>query len=301
MTALIQSIVCGSYFCYHHCYVEKFIFAMKTILVPTDFSPAAYNAIEYALEISTKIKAKLTLFHVYQYPVVPTEAPIMIPIQDLEKDSMDALRKLKKDILSKHNTEINIELHCRCGFAADEINDFAMKNKINFIVMGMSGTGFINEKIIGSTTTSLIRKSKCPVLVIDNEAKYREIRSIALATDLQDLKNEKILKPLKEIAQILQSHIYIIHVNPEEENIEEMKKKHASYILDHFFNDINHSFHSIKDVDIITGIKTFINKKEIDLVVMIPREHSVWKALFQEPNTKKLAFHTQTPLLTLHE
>ena len=208
---------------------------MKTILIPTDFSPAAYNALEYALEISSKIKAKLILFHAYQYPVVPTEAPLMIPIQNLEKDSMDALKKLKTEVLTKHKSKINIELHCSCGFPADEIDNFATKNKISIILMGMSGSGFIDEKIIGSTTTSLIRRSKCPVLVIDNEVKYHGLKNIALATDLQDLKNEEILEPLKTIAKKFQSHIYIIHVNPKTETADQIKKSEAGSTLDHHF------------------------------------------------------------------
>jgi len=38
---------------------------MKTILVPTDFSKIARNAIDYAVEIAKLTKAKLILFHVY--------------------------------------------------------------------------------------------------------------------------------------------------------------------------------------------------------------------------------------------
>jgi nucleotide-binding universal stress UspA family protein len=277
------------------------MYAMKTILVPTDFSAAAYNAIEYALQIAEKTGSKLSLLHVYQYPVIPTEAPIMIPYQDLEKASLKALHKLEKEIEEKNKQHIKITSHCVCGFPADEINDYALKHKADLIIMGMSGSGFIDEKIIGSTTTTLIRKSKCPVLVIDNEVKYSGLEKIALASDLHDLKNNKILEPLIEIAGLFNSHIYIIHVDAEKETAAEMKKSPAGSILNHKLGEISHSFHSVKNEDVTEGIQAFMNSHKIDLVVMIPRERSIWKTLFQEPNTKRLAFHTKTPMLALHE
>lgn len=63
---------------------------MKTILVPTDFSKIARNAIDYAVEIAKLTKAKLVLFHVYHVPVVPVEIPIVMPIDEVKKETMES-------------------------------------------------------------------------------------------------------------------------------------------------------------------------------------------------------------------
>lgn len=71
--------------------------------------------------------------------------------------------------------------------------------------------------------------------------------------------------------------------------------------LDHQLDGIEHYFHTVNNKDVVDGINEFIKKYAIDITVMIPREHSFLKTLFTETHTKQIAFHTRTPLLTLHE
>ena len=72
---------------------------MKTILLPTDFSPAATNAMNYAVAMAKEINASIILFHVYQIPVTITEVPVqMINIEELRKNSATHLQSLKEKI-----------------------------------------------------------------------------------------------------------------------------------------------------------------------------------------------------------
>ena len=71
---------------------------MEIILVPTDFSKNASNAIDYAVEIAQLTQAKLILFHVYQVPVVPAEVLIVLPADEMEKDAMEGLKKIERNI-----------------------------------------------------------------------------------------------------------------------------------------------------------------------------------------------------------
>ena len=54
-------------------------------------------------------------------------------------------------------------------YIIEEINLFSERNKTDLIVMGMQGAGYLAEKVIGSITTSLMPKAKCPILVIDEK------------------------------------------------------------------------------------------------------------------------------------
>jgi nucleotide-binding universal stress UspA family protein len=66
---------------------------MNTILVPTDFSPAAENATAYAAQLARQIEASLVLLHVYQLPVPMTDYPVlMVTNEDLKKCRMKACR-----------------------------------------------------------------------------------------------------------------------------------------------------------------------------------------------------------------
>ena len=274
---------------------------MKTILVPTDFSKIAQNAINYAVEIAIVTKAKIILFHVYHTTVVPAEMYIAQPIDEIEKDALENLKKIEREIHLEHGNKLIIECKCKYGFPVDEINNFAQTNKIDLIVMGMEGSGYLTEKIIGSITTSLIKKAKCPVLAIDKHIKFKSIKKIALACDYSEINTKEIFTPLKELAQVFNSHVYVLNVVRELEPIFTVTKSVKGIKLNHTLEDVTHSFHYTESEDIIDGINDFVDEKKIDMLVMIPRMHSVLRNLFNESVTKRMAFHTKVPLLALHE
>ena len=275
---------------------------MKTILVPTDFSKASENALNYAVEIAKRTQATLVLFHVFQIPVVPAETPITLPYDEIEKDATDSLKKLRESIILKNGNKINVQYECKLGFIAEEIKLISEKNQVDLIIMGMEGAGFLTEKIIGSVTTSLINKAKCPVMIIGNEVKFKSIKKIVLASDYNEIKNKSVLKPLKELANLFKSHVYVLNVvKPELSPISSTAKAAEGIKLSHLLEDVEHSFHYSENENVIDGINNFVALKQIDILVMIPRVHTALHNLFIEPQTKQMAFHTQIPLLTIHE
>lgn len=272
---------------------------MKTILVPTDFSKVSKNAIDYAVEIAQRMKAKLILFHVY-IPVVAADVAVVLPsLDEMGKDCMVELKKIEKSLSLKHKG-LQIECACKCGFVVNEINQFAKEKEIDLIVMGMQGAGYLSEKLVGSNTTMLMRNSKRPVLAIDKHVKFRSIKKIALACDYEDIPNKSILNPLKELTRFFKSHVYILNVVPELEVVPSAQQAVSGIKLNRAMEDVNHSFHNTENENVIDGINDFVTEGKMDMVVMIPHKHSVLKTIFNEPNTKRMAFHSHVPLLALH-
>lgn len=274
---------------------------MKTILVPTDFSENSENALDYAVELAKITKAKIVLMLAYQPIVVPSEVPIIIPTEELEENTMKELHKIGKEIHQKHGNQLIIEYASRCGFPAEEIHLFAEKKNVDLIVMGVEGTDSLTEKMIGNITSSVIKKAKCPVLAIDKRVKFKEIKKIALACDYEETNNSSILGPLTEFSKFFDAHIYILNVTQEMETITTVNKAIEGVKLNQSLEKLNHSFHYTMNEDVVEGINSFVEKMEIDMVVMIPRIHSALHNLFHEPNSKRMAFHTRVPLLALHE
>lgn len=274
---------------------------MKTILVPTDFSDSAKNALNYATELAKLTKAKLVLFHAFHIPTVPSDVPFVLPIDDIKKDTLIALNKLKKDLIIKNGKELNIECKTSLGFAVDEINGLVTEEKIDLIVMGVRGAGYLSEKLIGSVTTTLIRKAKCPVLAINDKVKFKAIKKIVIASDYQKIDDKSIMNPIKEFVKLFKSHIYILNVSREKELISATKKTTGGAQLANLFEGLSHSFNFVENEDIVEGINEFVNEHNIDLIVMVPRKHTLFENIFKERNTKRMAFHTHIPILALHE
>lgn len=275
---------------------------MKTILVPTDFSKVADNAIEYAAGLSSALKARLVLLHVYHPPVVASEVPAVIPtLEEVEKDSLEALKKIEKKLQEKHGFSLTIESRCRCGFAADEVEEFANKYNADLVVMGMHGAGYVSEKLIGSVTSAVMHKLKRPVLGVNMKAGFSSLKKIVFAADYNQIPEKKTLEPLKMIAGIFGSHIHILNILPEQVSNPTVSRAIEGIKLENEFQGIEHSFHYVESQDVVAGINEFSEEMKADLIVMVPRKHSFFHNLLHEPNTKKLAFHAHMPVLALHE
>jgi len=276
---------------------------MKTILAPSDFSKVSINAAEYAAELALLANAKLILFHSYHIPVAVTEVPAVIPdMNTLESNSQLALKEIEKQLILSYGKTLQIECVSKCGFAVDEIDMYATSIKSDLIVMGMKGAGYLTEKLMGSVTTALIHKSKCPVLAIDEHVRFKAPKKIVLACDYNETENEKVLEPLKSLARMFKSHICVLNVESELEPIAET----AGHVVSGFIKlqnslaNVDHSFHFITTENVVEGINEFVDMSDVDMVVMIPRKHSILKNIFNEPKTKQMAFHSKVPLLTLH-
>lgn len=274
---------------------------MKLILAPTDFSKTSRKAIFYAAEIAKRAKAKLVLLHAYHPPVVISEAPIVIPPPvDYEKECMRLLRRIRYQLLTKHGRRFNVELACVEGLAVDTVCEYANDHKADLVVVGTHGAGVVEEKLMGSVTSDLIARCKIPILSLDEKTRFKGIKKIALATDYQALSSATLLDPLKEIADMFSSHVYIVNIVNKEPELPSVSEAVEGTKLEHLLQAQNHSFHTAENTDVVKGINNFVKNKHMDLVVMIPRKHNFFKTLFKKRHTKAMAFHSVAPLLTIH-
>lgn len=273
---------------------------MKSILAPTDFSNCSINAVHYAADLAKQMNAKIILFHAFHPPVMVSEIPDMYSITELKQIQLDTLNQLAAELKVKHGTNFKIECICESGFAVEEIQIFQEQNEIELIVMGMKSVGQFTERIIGSLTTTLMYKSSCPILSIPENYKFKPIKKIVLATDFKDPNPPIIFLSLVNLIEVFGAHLYILNVA---KNVVEMIETKNTVTEEKYrtaFQTIPHSTHYLKNDEVIEGINHFVTIEKMDLVVMLPKKHSFWDKILNEPNTKKIAFHANVPVLALN-
>ncbi|WP_186280043.1 universal stress protein [Fluviicola chungangensis] len=273
---------------------------MKKILVPTDFSKSSHNALNYAVELARETGAELYLLHVYSIPVFAEDSVLITTEEFLKEDALSNLEDLKQPI-DQSNPELTITYTTLPGTAVEIIQEYAKKQHIDLIVMGSQGVGYLQERILGSTTSTLIRKTSIPVMVIDKKVKFRKPKNIVLAVDFSETDNETILKPLKQLTKTFQSHICVLNVFTEAEIIPTFSEIAESFRIEKALKHTYHTFFEVEHPDVVTGINDFVKKHHIDLVTVISRDHSLIGRIFREPVSKAMSFHSLTPLLILHE
>jgi nucleotide-binding universal stress UspA family protein len=266
---------------------------MNTIVVATDFSPAADNAMLYASHLANKINASLLLLHVYQIPVTMGDVPVMlIPVEEMKQQVDNNLNK-SKDLVAQRYPSVAIETESRMGDVTDELNDICNQRKPLFIVAGKHGQSGVEKVFFGNTTLSIINHSKAPVLAVPNTVPIKDIQNIALAVDLS-AHPEEVLEKTRNLIQSLNAQLHVIHVKDYsgEASVEDLK---------HVLPDVNPIYRIIKADDFSDGIQQYATENGIDLLILFPHHHNLMEKLFFKTHTTELIEDTSIPILSIRE
>lgn len=277
---------------------------MNTILVPTDFSPAARNAATYAINLAKQLKSKKIIFYnAYQTPLV-TDANMAIvdaiDIEELKKASEESLETFKLTLKAFCDKELELETLSEYGTLTLDINDVCDSHQVDIIVMGVTGTGKVAESLIGSFAVDVSRKAKVPVIIVPPDATYTDIKEIMLGCDFSKVVETTPVGAIKKILDETKAKLFVVNID--------YKNKHftaetpfESLMLDTLLHGYNPEYHFLDNEDFIQGINQFALDKQVDLIITIPKKTGWFDSLFHKSHTKALAFHSHVPLMVVHE
>lgn len=174
---------------------------IKNILFPTDFSDVANNAMNFAVAISKRQKAKLHIFHAVIPQYLPVVGDMSLGIvydgyEEVEKISKKNLENLAVSLAINNN--IKAVSHTNIGNVAESIENLAKELDIDIIVMGTHGKSGLREFFIGSNAYATIKNSFCPVLTIPANA------------TLTDFSN--VLFPVRNVKGVDEKYLSIINI-----------------------------------------------------------------------------------------
>jgi nucleotide-binding universal stress UspA family protein len=141
---------------------------MNTLLVPIDFSPVSRAVMAQAAKIARMSRSRVILLHVIQPPPVLVEYGPLLESAALftaqaRKGATRHLDRLGKGMRARG---ITTETVLRVGIPDAEILDEAAKRSVSSIVIGSHGHTAFYDLLLGSTTSSVLRRAKCPVYVV---------------------------------------------------------------------------------------------------------------------------------------
>ena len=137
---------------------------IQRILCPTDFSPAAAGAIDYAERLAEQAGADLYLVHAFDTPVEMTLAGQTHPLDPKHQQQLDELL-----ISSPLANRIVRMLHA--GPPGEVICWMAQQQVCDLIVMGTHGRSGLKHLLFGSVAEYVLRHARCPVLTIRQRPK----------------------------------------------------------------------------------------------------------------------------------
>ena len=162
---------------------------MKKILIPTDFSENALNAIHYALELFKYDISVFYFMHAYQDDIYINEALLTRETLDevtkiVGQQSKKQLEELVKHLKEKHpNPRFTYRMVSANNVLVDEADKIVQKENIDIIVMGTQGTTNNKKLTFGSHTLQVLKYVECPVLAIPRNYKYKQPKHAVFPTN----------------------------------------------------------------------------------------------------------------------
>ncbi len=265
---------------------------MKNILVPTDFSSNAQKALNHAVQLAVKAKAKITLLHAVE----------TFPIDEAIASASQKLEMIKKSIQSSENIaiDVQVEADASVNFILHAIDEFS----IDLVVMGTLGNASLKEKIFGSRTAVVIEKCKVPILVIPLLSEWKKPQKILLAINKFEIDDE-VLTPAIKIATLFQSSIQVtIFTDTDDDYVEDYKLHEKNIIA---FREKLHAQYPTLEIHAVhlagkhfrESLQQWIEENKIDILVMLTYKRNIIESIFNSSMTKKMSYHSDIPLLAV--
>jgi nucleotide-binding universal stress UspA family protein len=255
---------------------------LATVLVPFDFSGASKKALDYAVNFIGKNKGmKVVLAYVSE------NQNTAIPEKDLDKT------------VKKYDLNGRMEWVSASGTLIAALINIQKKRQIDLVIMGTSGV--TDEKVQSETHTStLVLEADCPVLVVPYNDKKFKIKHIALVLGKEKIDDTETLNTLLDVARKFNAKVHVVTIENKPEsygysNIDVENENALAYYLENFYED--HTF--IKNPDVVEGIFSYVSKKDIDMITILPRNHAKKSEPSEGQLTQVLTQRSQVPVLAI--
>ena len=270
---------------------------MKTILIPTDFSNSARNAVEYAITLFGEAN-RFILINSYEEPRSTTSS--MISLKDiLHESSLDSLAEEEQYLrVEKNHPNLQLETVSIYGDPVHTITQYAENHDVDLIAMGTTGATGLKEVFMGSVAASVVQNAHCPVLAVPLGFDNRKPKNVLFASDLKSVENGELPEVFVELARECESEITVLTVSSDQEQIDLVRAENG-YDLHVQLGGLPHKFEVIESEDVEVGIEEFARVNGMDMIITIPRKVSWLGRLFNPSISKKLAQHIDIPMIAL--
>ncbi len=287
---------------------------INKILVPSDFSPEAKNALDIAVQIAKRTKASIILLHALDVPYAPSQVGMADGIgsvggsysSGIEQEAGIFISKLMEITRAKiaeekaRHPDVSITEHVVFDEMAKSLDTIVAAESCDLIVMGTHGQEGVEEMFLSSNAERVIRTAKAPVLTVKLFNKHSDFKHIAFASTFVNIP-DKVTDKLKTIQKIFNSHIDFVKIitpNTFETTLETTNTINK-YVRENNFTDCSvHAFNYYTEEE---GIRAFAETHRSDLIAMTTHGRTGLAHLLFGSIAEDVANHSLLPVITFNQ
>jgi nucleotide-binding universal stress UspA family protein len=270
------------------------------ILIPTDFSVQSEFAYLMVQRLEEKTAIDIHFLHVLNVPdtvtidsagTIQTCGEIDINYVTKQKDIAERQLANLKVLYGDH-----IKTHLVLGKTTDAILSFTESNQFDLIVMGTKGASGLKEKLSGSETQIISRKSKTPLLSLMCDRSDLQIRNILLVHNFSQPAKED-LNLMHKLIKAFDTKMHMLQITSGNVDLERAKVENEMIHFAELNGISNYQCHLINDKDVENGVIHFNQMINMDIVCIGTHGKG---GLFHQSATEKLINHLFKPIISFH-
>jgi len=277
------------------------------ILLPTDFSINATQAIKYALQLYKDQECLFYFLHVFKNSPkgignLRGKSAKSKSYTEAKSNAEVELAKLLDTYSSGIGANANHSFETKVveNDPLEAITDMVEEKDIDLVIMGTRGKTNAQSIAFGSTAINVMEQVRnCPVIVVPQLAKLRPPAEIVFPTSYETHFKKRELNYLITIAKNCKASIRILHVSIEHELSK--KQLNGKSMLMEYFEEVDYSFHKLSQMAVPAAINCFVESRESDMVAFINRKHSMFGSVLTQPLVKAIGYNSSVPILVMHD
>jgi nucleotide-binding universal stress UspA family protein len=273
---------------------------MKQIVVATDFSNCASNAMEYAVELAKILKIELCVIHaIHPTEGIDNSVYKAIFIEDYYNNKRQALANWAAGFVSKFQyRDVQVNTICEVGSLGNVLTKYIDANPVELLVMGSMGSTGISG-LFGSNVSMMVSKTRIPTLVIPLETKFSINPVITLATDFSSKLSPEDVNALNELILAFKSEtLNVLNIL---ETAEFKTNEAGENTLRDLIKNTDLEFKYIQEDNAKEGIMNYIQGNNTDILCLVKRHHNMVYRIFNRSTVNQVMNKSVKAILVLHE
>jgi len=273
---------------------------MKQILLATDFSASAANAMGYAMELAKVLQLEVCAIHaIHPTEGINNSTYNAIFIENYYETKREALKEWVNVYTSKAEyKDVVVSTLCDVGFLKTVITRYTSHHHVELLVMGITGATGI-PGIVGSNASMVVSNLKIPTLIVPKESSFSKVPIISLATDYETRLSAEDVNALNEMIKGFGSDkLQVLYVTgkPDEKQVAIFESK-LKALIKHAEPEFNY----ISGASPLNGILAFIESHETDILCLVKHHHNIVYRLFTKSTVNQVLNKSVKAILVLHE
>ncbi len=276
---------------------------MFSILVPTDFSLCASNALKYALQLASLLEAEVTIFHAFE----TGDAGAKELRYRIEQETYDAaefeLSKLKELIAVSH-PDLLCKTSIEIDYATNALYKMGNSGIYDLFIIGTHGSsrgGNPDATLAlhyGSVTANLVGEVNTPILAVHEQDTFIAPKKFILLSDLQDMTSPDGYRFLNVLASRLNTSVNLVYIESKKMWVSDVFQEMND--IEKYFPDSPYEYNVIRANNIEKTVLD-LPVNEYEMMVVVAKEKTIFQQMFGISLSKELSNYFTKPLLILPE